>query len=61
MPSPFPGMDPDGSLDLQAVLTTGYDRAAYDLEMDYRKDPVPPLNPQLAAWADRLLKEKSAR
>ena len=34
-------------LDLQAVLDTAYDRAGYDLEIDYSADPVPPLEPRV--------------
>jgi hypothetical protein len=53
----------DGSvaLDLEAVLNTAYDRAGYDLELDYRVDPVPPLEGEWNAWAHRLLKEKGLR
>jgi hypothetical protein len=61
IPIPLKEKDLDGSLDLQVVLETAYDRAAYDLEIDYRKDPIPPLDPPQAVWADRLLKEKGVR
>jgi hypothetical protein len=50
--------DPDAVLDLQAVLATVYDRAAYDLEIDYRQELVPPLRAHYAEWANRLLAEK---
>ena len=33
--------DPDVSLDLQSVLNIAYERAAYDLEIDYQQAPVP--------------------
>ena len=49
------------ALDLQAVLDAAYDRAGYDLELDYNSDPVPPLDPEWNAWAHRLLKEKGLR
>ncbi len=49
------------ALDLQAVLNTAYDRAGYDLDLDYRADPVPPLEGEWNAWAHRLLKEKGLR
>jgi hypothetical protein len=61
IPIPLKGGDPDASLDLQAVLATAYDRAGYDLSVDYTRDPVPPLPPEWAAWADRLLKERGLR
>ena len=53
--------DPDVALDLQAVLSTAYDRAGYDLSIDYRGDPAPPLAPEWAAWADGLLRGKGLR
>ncbi|MBX6314347.1 MAG: DUF4058 family protein [Isosphaeraceae bacterium] len=61
LPIPLKPEDPDAPLDLQAVLATAYDRAAYDLEIDYRAEPVPPLEGEWAAWADRLLREKGLR
>jgi hypothetical protein len=53
--------DKDASLDLQSVLTTAYDRAAYDLQIDYRKEPNPPLTSELAKWAHDLLAERKLR
>lgn len=53
--------DPDAKLDLQQVLTTAYDRAGYDLEIDYRAEPAPPLSGELAAWADEMLRGKGLR
>jgi hypothetical protein len=53
--------DAPATLDLQELLTTAYDRGAYDLDIDYRKEPVPALSPDLAEWADHLLKEKRLR
>jgi hypothetical protein len=45
--------DEDAPLDLQTVLDTAYDRAGYDLEVDYQRSPVPPLADADAdaAWA----------
>jgi hypothetical protein len=53
--------DPDARLDLQAVLDSAYDRAGYDLEIDYRAEPRPPLEGELAAWADELLRSRGLR
>jgi hypothetical protein len=61
VPIPLRPEDPDAKLDLQSVLATAYDRAAYDLELDYRPEPVPPLNPEAAAWAEALLRGKGLR
>ena len=48
-------------LDLQAVLNAAYDRAGYDLELDYRADPIPPLEGEWNAWAHRVLQKKGLR
>ncbi|SIO59063.1 Protein of unknown function [Singulisphaera sp. GP187] len=61
VPIPLRPEDPEVRLDLQAVLEHVYDRAAYDMAIDYKTDPVPPLNKERAAWADQLLKEKGLR
>jgi len=61
IPIPLKPEDPDARLDLQAMLDFACDRAGYDLEIDYRKEPQPPLAAELAAWADQLLKSKGLR
>jgi hypothetical protein len=61
IPIPLKEGDPDGRLDLQAALDSAYDRAQYDLRIDYRKEPAPPLDEKLAAWADQLLRSKGLR
>ena len=61
IPIPLLAGDPDGVLDLQAVLTTAYERARYDYRLDYTREPDPPLPPEWAAWADRLLTDKGLR
>lgn len=53
--------DPDAKLDLQVVLDTAYDRAAYDLEIDYRVAAIPPLQGEADQWAAELLRAKSLR
>jgi hypothetical protein len=47
--------DPDVLLDLQVVLSIVYKRASYDLELDYSRPPVPPLQGDSAVWAADLL------
>src|SRR5579872_3890031 len=49
---------PDVALDLQAVVNSAYERAGYDLIIDYRAEPTPPLLPQQQDWAGTLLKSK---
>jgi hypothetical protein len=61
IPIPLKTEDPDTGLDMQAVLDAAYDRAGYDLQIDYHKEPDPPLDPELATWADELLKSKGLR
>ena len=61
IPLPLRADDPDADLDLQAVLDTAYDRAGYDLQIDYRAEPVPPLTRELAEWSDHLLRQKNLR
>ncbi len=61
IPIPLKPEDPDTGLDLQTVLDAAYDRAGYDLEIDYRKEPEPPLDAELAAWADQVLRAKGLR
>jgi hypothetical protein len=58
---PLRGDDPDVPLDLTAVLQAAYDRGAYDLSIDYGREPDPPLPPGDAAWADTLLRERGLR
>ncbi|MBM3708332.1 MAG: DUF4058 family protein, partial [Actinobacteria bacterium] len=41
---PLSSEDAPAPLDLQTVLTVAYDRAGYDLEIDYTRTPVPPLS-----------------
>jgi hypothetical protein len=61
VPIPLLPPDPEAGLDLQEVLNTAYDRAGYDLAVDYRSEPVPPLNAESAEWAHRLLVERRLR
>ena len=64
LPSPLPTIAvpllptmADVALDLQASVTTLYDRFAYELTLDYAAPPPPPpLSPQRAAWIAELLR-----
>jgi hypothetical protein len=58
---PLRGKDPEVSLDLGAVFRTAYDRAAYDVSVDYRKEPQPPLEGDDAKWARELLRGRRGR
>ena len=48
-------------IDLQEVLAIAYDRAAYDVSIDYTRDAIPPLGPEDAPWADELLRNSGHR
>jgi hypothetical protein len=61
IPVPLKPDDPDARLDLQSVLDAAYDRVGYDLEIDYKTEPRPPLDGELARWADQLLRSKGLR
>lgn len=58
---PLSGEDPDVVLDLQACFNRRYDEAASARRLNYQGDPVPPLEPDDAEWADRLLRESGLR
>jgi hypothetical protein len=60
-PLPLQRGDAEPVVPLNALLHELYDRAGYDLRLDYRADPEPPLEGDDAAWADALLREKGAR
>jgi Protein of unknown function (DUF4058) len=51
------GKDPEAPLDLGEVFRAVYDRAAYDVSVDYRKPPRPPLEGDDAKWARDLLRK----
>jgi hypothetical protein len=55
IPIPLLAPDPPVPLDLGRALRTAYERARYDLRVDYRMPPTPPLSAVDAAWAAMLL------
>ena len=58
---PLRGKDPDAPLELGKVLTAAYDHAAYDLSVDFRAEPEPPLRKEDRAWAHQLLRQRGLR
>lgn len=60
IPIPLLPKDPEPSLDLGAVLHALYDRARFDLRLDYTKPPVPPLDEADAAWARDIVAARAA-
>lgn len=53
--------DTEPSIDLNHLLHALYDRGSYDLRLNYRVDPEPPLQPEDAAWADQVLQAAGKR
>lgn len=58
---PLRGKDPEVPLDLGTVFRAAYDCAAYDVSIDYRKDPDPPLEAADAKWARELLRGRRGK
>lgn len=56
---PLRPADPDALLNLQLLIDLAYRRGRYDLSIDYKSDPHPPLIAEDAAWAEELLKTRS--
>jgi hypothetical protein len=48
---PLAAPDPDLRLDLQAAVSSVYERAGYDYSLDYRHGTIPPLSGPDAEWA----------
>lgn len=57
---PLRETDADVPLDLQPLIDQCYEEGRYD-DIDYTVNPDPPLDPEDAAWADALLREKGKR
>ncbi len=55
VPLPLRPGDPDAVLDLQPLLTRAYAAGRHD-DIDYRREPVPPLPEADVAWAHELLR-----
>ncbi len=55
IPIPLRDGDRDAQLDLQSAFSTVYERAAYDLEIDYGGLPAPALDEAAMNWARELI------
>jgi hypothetical protein len=56
-PLPLLPGDTEPIVDLGALLHAAYDRAGYDIILQYNQPPVPPLSSEDAAWAAQLLEQ----
>jgi len=61
IPVPLKKGDPDVPLDLQAVFTTVFDRARYDLSLNYAAPLQPPLGGDEAEWLRRIVPSAKRR
>lgn len=57
---PLREMDADVALNLQALIDRCYHHSRYD-DLDYTRDPDPPLDPPDAQWAESLLRDAALR
>lgn len=58
---PLRAGDVEPMLDLQNILNELYDRASYDLVIDYHQEPVPGLSKTDFDWLDTLLRAQGLR
>lgn len=60
-PLPLQAGEREPVVELNRLLHELYDRAGYDLRIDYRDEPEPPLEGEDVAWADELLRLQGVR
>ncbi|BAZ28616.1 hypothetical protein NIES4074_10500 [Cylindrospermum sp. NIES-4074] len=53
--------DTEPIVDLQVVINDLFDRAGFDLAIDYTAEPVPPIGEADVAWVNELLKQQGLR
>jgi hypothetical protein len=58
---PLREQDADAVIDLQGLMQLCYARGRYHARLDYAQEPLPPLSPSDAAWADALLRAAGLR
>jgi len=56
-PLPLLPNDAEPEVDLGGILHALYERARFDLRLDYAQPPVPPLGDEDAAWARTLIEQ----
>ena len=50
IPIPLRHGEPDAVLDIQSVLNMAYERAGYELRVNYKSSPIPLVAPELSDW-----------
>ena len=58
-PLPLLPGDVEPLVDINTILHDLYDRAAFDMRVNYSQPPVPPLRVEDAAWANEVIKSAS--
>jgi hypothetical protein len=58
---PLRPKDQDVVLDLQSLIELCYRKGRYEGDIDYAREPYPPLRGEAAAWVDELLRNKGLR
>ena len=59
LPIPLREPDRDVSLDLNKAVSVVYDRAAYELQIDYSQTPPPPLlSEKESQWVREIIQKK---
>jgi hypothetical protein len=61
IPVPLANGDPDVPLDLERAFHTVYDLAGYQLEIEYRAPPTPPLRKNDQSWLKQVLSNWRSR
>jgi len=60
-PLPLRRGEDEPAVDLGKILHALYDRASYDLRIDYEPESVPPLAPADSEWARALIREQGPK
>ena len=60
-PLPLKPEDQEPIMDIGSLLHELYDRASYDLRLNYQDEPAPPLSAGDTLWADQLLHRQGLR
>jgi Protein of unknown function (DUF4058) len=60
-PLPLLSGDLEPLVDIQDLLNNLYDRAGFDLAIDYTRDPIPPLSTDDTIWANDILHQQGLR
>lgn len=58
---PLKPTDAEILVDLQSLLSQIYNQARYDMAIDYRQEPIPPLKPANRSWTNELLQASGLR